>query len=274
MAIAIVLAAGAGSRMNSSTPKQFMKLNDKEIICYSLDIFQTDSDVTDIILVTGQDYVSYCQKNIVEVNGYTKVRAVVAGGKERYNSVYNGIIQAEKIFADNAVKNRASVMYVDVSDGTENVVSDIQCGCDGKTAPNVVIIHDGARPFITHRMISDSIACIKSGFVGCTVAVPVKDTIKIVKRSGDYVIGEETPDRSTVYQIQTPQTFICEELHRAYDRMFVDENHNITDDTMLLERYLGLPCALVNGSYENIKITTPEDLLIGKSFAEKQENIQ
>jgi 2-C-methyl-D-erythritol 4-phosphate cytidylyltransferase len=244
MAIAIVLAAGVGSRMNSATPKQFMKINDKEIIRYSLDVFQADSNVTDIILVTGQDYVTYCKESIVEAYGYTKVRAVISGGRERYNSVYNGILEAEKIF-DAAV-----------------------------TDENIVMIHDGARPFITHRMISDSVECIKSGFFGCTVAMPVKDTIKIVKKSGEHIIGEKTPDRATLYQIQTPQTFVCEKLHQAYDRMLADENHNITDDTMLMELYMGQPCAIVNGSYENIKITTPEDLMIGEILAEKQKNFR
>jgi 2-C-methyl-D-erythritol 4-phosphate cytidylyltransferase len=240
MAIAIVLAAGVGSRMNSTIPKQFMKIKNKEIICYSLDVFQTDSNVTDIVLVTGHDYVAYCKDNIIPQNGYTKVRAVISGGRERYNSVYNGIIEAEKFFPD-------------------------------KCSENIIMIHDGARPFITHSMISDSLECIKSGFAGCTVAMPVKDTIKIVKKNGDHIIGEQTPDRSILYQVQTPQTFVCEKLHLAYDRLFEDKDHNITDDTMLMERYMGEPCAIVTGAYENIKITTPEDLAIGELLAEKRE---
>lgn len=234
MAVAIVLAAGVGSRMNSATPKQFMKIKDKEVIRYSLDVFQADSNVTDIILVTGEDYVSYCKEEIVNSYAYTKVRAIIPGGKERYNSVYNGILEAEN--------------YAD----------------------DIIMIHDGARPFITHGMISDSIECIKSGFAGCTVAMPVKDTIKIAKKSGEYIVGEKTPDRSTVYQIQTPQTFVCKKLHLAYDKLFADDNHNITDDTMIMEQYIGMPCAIVEGAYENIKITTPEDLVIGELLAEKQ----
>jgi 2-C-methyl-D-erythritol 4-phosphate cytidylyltransferase len=269
MAIAIVLAAGVGSRMNSTTPKQFMKINDKEIIRYSLDVFQADSNVTDIILVTSQDYISYCKECIVEANSYTKVRAVIYGGKERYNSVYNGIVEAEKIFAYNAKTNDAAMQRADGGNtNTDGRKSGVPQECIQEKPQNVIIIHDGARPFITNRMISDSIDCIESGFAGCTVAVPVKDTIKIVKKSGDYILGEKTPDRSTVYQVQTPQTFVCEKLHQAYDKMFTDKDHNITDDTMLLEQYLGCPCAIVAGSYENIKITTPEDLVIGKIFAE------
>jgi 2-C-methyl-D-erythritol 4-phosphate cytidylyltransferase len=263
MAIAIVLAAGVGSRMNSATPKQFMKINDKEIIRYSLDVFQADSNVTDIILVTGQDYVTYCKESIVEAYGYTKVRAVISGGRERYNSVYNGILEAEKFFPDKTVQSQ--VMLKSPNKDTHSIDE-----CSG----NIIMIHDGARPFITHRMISDSVECIKSGFFGCTVAMPVKDTIKIVKKSGEHIIGEKTPDRATLYQIQTPQTFVCEKLHQAYNRMLADENHNITDDTMLMELYMGQPCAIVNGSYENIKITTPEDLMIGEILAEKQKNFR
>jgi 2-C-methyl-D-erythritol 4-phosphate cytidylyltransferase len=245
MAIAILLAAGVGSRMKSDTPKQFMKINDKEIISYSLDVFQADSNITDIVLVTGEEHIAYCKENIVSAYGYTKVHSVIAGGKERYNSVYNGILAAEQIFSSDAVKGNA---------------------CDG-----IIMIHDGARPFITHQMISDSVECIQSGYEGCTVAVPVKDTIKLVKKSGEYIIGDETPDRTSVYQIQTPQTFRCEMLHRAYDKMLADHNHNITDDTMLVEQYMGRACAIVPGSYENIKITTPEDILIGKILMENRK---
>jgi 2-C-methyl-D-erythritol 4-phosphate cytidylyltransferase len=255
MVTALVLAAGVGSRMNSATPKQFMQLNNKEVICYSLDVFQADSNVKDIILVTGDSYIEFCRENIVEKYGYTKVHSIIPGGRERYDSVYNGIIEAEKLLTTGNSATQETAWS-----GTDD---------NGK---NIIMIHDGARPFVTHRMISDSVSCIENGFWGCTVGMPVKDTIKIVQNSKDYIIGKETPERATLYQIQTPQTFVLEKLHQAYDIMLSDESHKITDDTMLMEQYLGQPCAVIPGSYDNIKITTPEDILISEIIAKKQSN--
>jgi 2-C-methyl-D-erythritol 4-phosphate cytidylyltransferase len=258
MVTALVLAAGVGSRMNSATPKQFMQLNNKEVICYSLDVFQADSNVKDIILVTGDSYIEFCRENIVEKYGYTKVRSIIPGGRERYDSVYNGIIEAEKLLAAENI----AVQGATTGSGT---------GTDDNEK-NIIMIHDGARPFVTHRMISDSVSCIENGFSGCTVGMPVKDTIKIVQNSKDYIIGKETPERATLYQIQTPQTFVLEKLHQAYDTMLSTDSHNITDDTMLMEQYLGQPCAVIPGSYDNIKITTPEDILISEIIAKKQSD--
>lgn len=235
MAIAIVLAAGVGSRMNSSTPKQFLMLKGKEVLYYSLSTFNANENIDHIILVTGKEHIEYCKSEIVDKYGFTKVTKVVEGGAERYNSVYNGL-----------------------------------CACDDlKCEDGIVIIHDGARPFVTDKMIEDSVCCIKSGYSGCTVGVPAKDTIKIVKKVGENIVGDKTPDRRDLYLIQTPQTFARSKLLEAYNRMLEDEDHNITDDTMLMEQYIEEMCAIVPGAYENIKLTTPEDLLIGEIFVEK-----
>ncbi|MBO5509583.1 MAG: 2-C-methyl-D-erythritol 4-phosphate cytidylyltransferase [Lachnospiraceae bacterium] len=255
MAYAIVLAAGVGSRMNSTTPKQFLKLKDKEVVCYSLDIFQEDEHIEYIILVTGEEHIEYCQKNIVDKYAYTKVRAVVAGGAERYNSVYNGLKAVESLRLEDDLMSNA---------GRKGDTGD-DAGADKEA---IVVIHDGARPFITHFMIQASIEKIKSGFSGCTVAVPAKDTIKIVEEKNGDIVGVNTPDRNTLYHIQTPQTFDMYKLKEAYERMLEAENHKITDDTMLLELYMGEQCAIVPGSYENIKLTTPEDMIIGERFVQ------
>ena len=103
MAHAIVLAAGVGSRMKSSTPKQFLELNGKEVVCYSLDIFQNSEYIEDITLVTGEEHIEYCSSNIVRKYNYTKVKTIVAGGAERYNSVYNGLQAVCKLAYDTDV---------------------------------------------------------------------------------------------------------------------------------------------------------------------------
>ncbi len=236
MAIGIVLAAGSGSRMNSKVAKQFMVLKGKEILYYSLKTFQDNDNISDVIIVSRTEDIEYCKINIVDKYGFDKVKKICAGGRERYNSVYNGLCAAGELTEDKSKE--------------------------------IVLIHDGARPFVTHKMINESIlnATLKNG---CTVGVPVKDTIKIVAEKEGELFGRETPDRNTLYQIQTPQTFKYEHIREAYERMFQDTKHNITDDTMVVEQYMGTACKIVTGSYENIKITTPEDLIIAEKIVEK-----
>ena len=223
---AIVLAAGKGSRMHSDTPKQFMMLGGYPVLYYALKAFQ-DSEVNDIILVTGDEYVDFCRENIVDAYDLSKVKAIVIGGAERYDSVRLGLMAAE--------------------------------------GAKYVLIHDGARPCITQKIISDSIETVKK-YAACTVGVPVKDTIKIV----DYdQMGVDTPDRSKLWQIQTPQSFDRELLLSCYDRLGLEKYTAITDDTMIVERYSEVRTKVIMGDYENIKITTPEDLKIALNFLKK-----
>ncbi len=236
MAIAIVLSGGSGSRMNSDVAKQYMLLKDKEILYYSLKTFQDSDKISHIILVARPEDIDYCKTNIVEKYEFTKVKKICAGGKERYNSVYNGLCIVEELSDD--VKNE------------------------------IVLIHDGARPFVTHEMIDKSVENMMLGSA-YTVGVPVKDTIKIVCEIHGELFGKETPDRNTLYQIQTPQTFRYELIRKSYERMLGDVNHNITDDTMIVEQYGGMGCGIIMGSYTNIKITTPEDLDFAEKIVEK-----
>ncbi len=224
MVSAIVLAAGSGSRMNQKKEKQFLLLDGKPVLYYSLKTFEA-SIVDEIILVTKEKDIDYCREEIVEKYGFSKVRRIVSGGKERYDSVQKGMRAADK-------RN------------------------------NIIMIHDAARPFVTNRMILDSISAARR-YKACTVAVPVKDTIKVVD---EYEFGVETPDRSTLYIIQTPQTFDRKLLREAYDRLRISGDKDITDDTMIVERYLDQRVKMVEGSYRNIKITTPEDMPVAEAL--------
>lgn len=224
MVSAIVLAAGRGSRMNSDIAKQYMEINGKPLLYYSLKVF--DASVADeIILVTKGSDIDYVREEIVEKYGFHKVRRIVAGGKERYNSVSKGLKACDR-------RNR------------------------------IIMIHDAARPCITNRMILDSISAARR-YKACTVAMPVKDTIKVVDENG---FGTETPDRKTLYIIQTPQTFDRGILEEAYDRLRISGDSDITDDTMVVERYLDIQSKMVEGSYQNIKVTTPEDIVIVENY--------
>lgn len=237
MAIAIVLAGGSGSRMKSDIAKQFLMLKDKELLYYSLKTFQDNENITEIILVSRPEDVDYCKTNIVDKYDLTKVKRICTGGKERYNSVYNGLCLVEEISSD--------------------------------VEHEVVLIHDGARPFVSQDMINKSVELVSTYRSACTVGMPVKDTIKVAFEFSGEIFGKETPDRNTLYQIQTPQTFRFALIKMAYERMLQDKNHNITDDTMIVEQYAGMGCVIIEGSYENIKITTPEDLGFAEKIVEK-----
>lgn len=270
MAVAIVLAGGSGSRMNNDVAKQYMLINGKEVIFYSLSTFQKNEHITDIVLVARNEDLEYCRKEIVNKYGFDKVRRIVSGGAERYDSVYQGLLAVKDIFmadtthlsAGNSkidnLKNGEQVCANDNSKNGEQV-----CVDDNQ----IVLIHDGARPFVTNKMINASIACATEMGV-CTVGVPVKDTIKVVDENMN---GIETPDRKWLYQIQTPQTFEYKLIMTAYEKMYLEQNGvptcekaGITDDTMLVELYIGIKSKVILGSYENIKITTPEDINIAE----------
>ena len=223
---AIVLAAGKGNRMHSDIPKQFMELCGKPVIYYSLMAFE-NSPVTDIVLVTGEEYIEYCKNEIVKKYQLDKVKAVVCGGTERYWSVKKGLEAAK---------------------GTD-----------------YVMIHDAARPCITQEMIEHSIEKVKQ-VKACTVGVQAKDTIKIVDEEG---YGIDTPPREKLWQIQTPQSFFYPMICEAYQKMEQSEVKNITDDTMIIERYLGRKTQVIQGDYANMKITTPEDLSMIENFFKK-----
>ena len=221
---AIVLAAGQGKRMHSKIQKQFLKIQGYPVLYYSLRCFQESPLIQDIILVTGEDALSYCKEEIVKKYGFTKVSNVIAGGKERYDSVYAGL-----------------------------------CACKDC---RYVLIHDGARPFITEEIIERGLEKVKETGA-CVVGMPSKDTIKLSDAEG-YV--KETPDRKCVWTIQTPQIFSYALIREAHDSIRKKDMSKITEDAMVIEHETGVKVALAEGSYQNIKITTPEDLYIAEAF--------
>lgn len=231
--IAIVLAAGRGKRMNSSVQKQFLHIKGRPLIYYSLFSFQEAEEINEIVLVTGQENIEYCKNEIVDAYNFTKVSQIVPGGRERYHSVYAGIRAAEKLFME-------------------------------KNGGRYLFIHDGARPFVDHDMI---VRCYEDArrYGASVAAMPVKDTIKV---AGDDQIAEHTPDRSRLWQVQTPQVFEYLLIKEAYERLMENqaEASGVTDDAMVIEKLCGVKTRLTEGSYRNIKITTPEDLEIAKAW--------
>ena len=183
---AVVLAGGSGKRMGTKVHKQYLMLKGYPVLYYSLKAFQDSSWIDEIVLVSGTGEEEYCQKEIVEKYGFSKVRKIVSGGAERYNSVWNGLQQI-----------------------TEE---------DG-----FVYIHDGARPFVDDTMIER-------------------------------------------WLVQTPQVFNIQLIKEAYQKLINEKIENATDDAMVVEQMMGHTVKLYPGAYENIKITTPEDLLVAEAF--------
>lgn len=223
---AIVLSAGSGKRMQSNTPKQYLQLDGKPILYYSLKAFE-ESSIDEIILVVGKNDIDFCRKTIVDQYNLKKVTTIVEGGVERYHSVHEGL---------KAIKST-----------------------------DYVLIHDGARPFITVDIIENTLAQVYQ-CKACVVGVPSKDTVKLVNESG-FVI--ETPQRDKVWCIQTPQAFSFELIFDAYNKIMNETPTNITDDAMVVEYALNYPIKMIMGSYSNIKITTPEDIIMGESLLKR-----
>ena len=239
---AVVLAAGSGSRMHSSVPKQFMKLEGKPLIWYALQAVERSSIIDDCILVTGAEDISYMWREIVEKYGFSKVDMITAGGGERYESVARALAVLES--GDMRVANR-----------------------DG-----YVFIHDGARPFLTEKILEDTYAAAYA-YGACVAAMPSKDTVKLADSEG-YAV--QTPNRNSVWMVQTPQVFevqmICEAYRRLAGQLPVLQRQGIqiTDDAMVVETMLNRHVKLVKASYENIKVTTQEDMKIAKVLLRQQ----
>ncbi len=226
---AIVLAGGSGSRMGTGIKKQYMDLCDRPVIYYSLAAFEK-SRVQEIILVVPPGDEDHVREEIVKKYGILKVTRIVAGGAERYDSVFNGISAA---------------------------------------AGDRILIHDGARAFVTPEIIDRAIDGV-SEYGACVVGMPSKDTIKISDEDG---FVSDTPKRQSLWIVQTPQAFIRQELLEAYETLKKrpDGFSVITDDAMIMERAGGRRVRLIEGSYDNIKITKPDDIEAGEAILKRRK---
>lgn len=223
----VIVAAGTGSRMKMGINKQFIKLEEKEIIAYTIEKFYNNSNIEDIVVVVKEDESEFFKKEILDKYNFKNIK-IAYGGKERQDSVYNGLKSLDK-------------------------------KCD------IVLIHDGARPFVSDKIIDNCIEEVKE-HKAIVVGVPVKDTIKVIDNDKNIV---DTPNRSVLWAVQTPQTFDYNILIDAYKDAFKSGFYG-TDDAMLVER-IGYKVKMVEGSYNNIKITTQEDLSVGSQILKIQD---
>ena len=219
----IIPAAGKSTRMKSNQNKQYMLLQGIPVVARTIEMFEKNPYIDEIVPVVNPDDVEYFKKNIIEEYNFSKIKNLALGGKERQESCRNGLM---------------------------SVSQDV----------DYVLFHDGARPFVTTNIIDKTImALINEGFDACCTAVPVKDTVKVANIEMNIM---DTPDRKTLYGAQTPQGFKFKLIKGLYDRA-CNEDVNATDDSQIAEHY-GVDSHIVIGSYDNIKITTKEDLYIAE----------
>lgn len=230
--IAVVLAAGQGKRMGGTVQKQYMDLCGKPVLYYTLKVFEESEVIDQVILVLGKEEKDQVREGIVDFFGFQKVTEITEGGKERYDSVWNAL---------------------QIVDGMEN------------KEEVYVFIHDGARPFVDDTILKRTYEEVMRS-KACVAGMPVKDTIKIVNEN---LVAEETPDRKKMWMVQTPQVFHAPLIIEAYRKMMAVPHNHVTDDAMAVEMMMNHPVKMVEGSYENIKITTPEDLRIAEAFLKK-----
>jgi 2-C-methyl-D-erythritol 4-phosphate cytidylyltransferase len=227
--LVIVLAGGAGKRMGTATNKQFLLLDNKPIIVRTLQIFEECRPVDGVYLVVNQKDLPVMQEEILETYKFNKVLKLVIGGRLRQDSVRNGL-------------------------------EAIESPCDN------VIIHDGARPFVSPSFVEKGIFLMEM-FDAVIPALPVKDTIKTVSKEG-FVM--KTLERDSLWNIQTPQTFKYELILKAYREGMNKKLYGYDDATFL--EHMGKKVKVIEGSPYNIKITTPEDLIIAKGMLSQLKN--
>lgn len=220
----VIPAAGQGKRMKAGKNKLFIELSGTPIIVYTLRVFEEDPNCRGIILSINPAEEDYFKEMIASFE-FKKVHKLVAGGKERQQSVYN------------ALKH---------------------------VGEEIILVHDGARPFIDQKQISE-LTSAASLHGGAIIAVPVKDTIK---KANDRSVME-TVERSSLWSVQTPQAFRASILINAHEKAEADSFLG-TDDSSLLER-IDEQVIIIEGNYDNIKITTQEDLYFADAILHKQQ---
>jgi 2-C-methyl-D-erythritol 4-phosphate cytidylyltransferase len=222
--ISLVPAAGMGKRMGAQINKQYLLLAGKPIVAHTLQVLEDAPFIDDIYVIVPEEEIPYCREHVVERYALNKVRGIVAGGSERQYSVMNGL---------------------QALTGTDD--------------DDVILIHDGVRPFISPRVLERAVEAARQK-EGALVAVPVKDTVKIVENG----VVRGTPPRETLWLAQTPQAFRYSIIMAAHE-IAAAERYLGTDDSSLVE-WMGKDVHIVLGEYHNIKITTPEDLVMAEAF--------
>lgn len=235
MNIAAIFAGGSGVRMHTkSRPKQFLELNGKPIIIYTLELFDNHPQVDAIVVACIDSWIPFLKKMIRKFE-ITKVIEIVPGGETGQDSIYNALQAAER-------------------------------AADGKDA--TVMIHDGVRPLITEQTITDNINTVEE-FGSCITCVPATETFVVSQADGSL----EIPSRANSLIARAPQSFHLSDIMTAHRRAISEGMHNFIDSCTMMSHY-GYTLKTIIGPMENIKITTPTDFFIFRAMVDVHENQQ
>lgn len=235
MITAVIFAGGTGQRMNSKTkPKQFLQLHGKSIILYTIENFEFHNEIDNIVVVCLEGWIDTLREELNRFN-ITKVSAIVPGGDSGQSSIYNGLKEAHR---------------------------------QSKSQEDIVLIHDGVRPFVSEKLISDNIASVKKYGSAITV-VPAKESI--VRTEGSLI--KDIYKRNTLTIAKAPQSFYLKDIWEVHNRAIKDGKKGIIDSAELMNIY-GYELHTVEGLEENIKITTAYDYYIFRAIYEAKENSQ
>lgn len=238
MNIGVIFAGGCGTRMNTkSKPKQFLDLNGKPIIIYTIELFDNHPQIDGIVVACIESWIPYLKKMIRKFE-ITKVVRIVPGGNSGQESIYNGLCAAEEFTKEKNEKN------------------------------SIVLIHDGVRPLITEETITDNIAKVKE-CGSCITTVPAIETVIVDNHDGALAI----PKRSNCLMARAPQSFYLKDILEAHRRSQAEGKIEFIDSCSLMSHY-GYKLGLVQGPMENIKITTPTDYFVLRAMVEVHENQQ
>lgn len=236
MNIAAIFAGGVGTRMHTKElPKQFLKIHDKPIIIRTLELFEENPEIDMIVIACVENWIGYLNKLISKYN-LRKVQRIVKGGKSGQESIYNVLKAAEEL---------------------------------GNRDKDIVLIHDGVRPLITQKTISDNITSVKKNGSAIT-SVKVKETVLIVDNDESII---EVPDRAASRLARAPQSFYLDDILSAHEKAISENKFDFIDSCSMLQ-YYGKKLYLVDGPQENIKITTPDDFYTMRALLDAKENTQ
>lgn len=237
MNIAVIFAGGVGSRMHSKErPKQFLEMYNKPIIIHTIEHFENHPMIDAIVVVCVEDWIDYC-KSLLYKFRIEKVKAVVSGGATGQLSIYNGLKAAKEISGDEK---------------------------------SIVLIHDGVRPLINDKIITDNINSVKENGSAITTAV-VKETILVVNDGTSTI--DYVPSRKNSRVARAPQSFWLDDILAAHEKALSEGITDCIDSCTMMQHY-GFNLFLVDGPGENIKITTPEDFYTMRAILEAKENAQ
>ena len=231
MNVAVIYAGGQGSRLhNYSRPKQFLEFRGKPIVVYSIEIFQHIQEIDAIVVACLEDWIPYLRTQIEKYN-LDKVVEIVPGGRRGQDSIYNGLVCAERHFPNDTM----------------------------------VLIHDGVRPLAMEKTIIECIEVAKEKG-NCVVCVPATETV-VVKRSDGAL---DVPDRDTSLIARAPQCFMLKDILEAHRKALAEGIHDFVDSCTMMHHY-GHEFHTILGTMENIKITTPADYFMFRAIIEARE---